>query len=120
MVILYHVLIYLYKKRYGGGPPLPRQVIMGWNSNFVVEARLLTLKVCKSSSIEEFCSIIVSKATTVGEFKTKICQQMNLNPDNILVWDYYNNKKYKLLSDLTQMLQSYQILNEQMMLLEEQ
>jgi hypothetical protein len=116
MVIYFNVLLY----RYSGGPSLPCQVICGWNSStFIVEIYPLTLKYCKSSAVEEVFTITLSKAITVGEMKTKMCQQMNLNPNNVCVWDYYGNKKYKLLEGMTKTLQYSQIIDGQSILLEE-
>lgn len=106
---------------YGGGPELARSVIQsGWSSsNLQVEIRPLTLKVCKSSAISTFSTVTFSKSETVGGFKTKMCQQMGLNPEDVRVWDYHAFNKYKLLEDMKAKLDSAQIIDGQPMLLEE-
>lgn len=106
---------------YGGGPPLARKVIQsGWHSsNIVVEVRPLALKVAKSSSINDFVGANFSKADTVEYFKKVMCQRMGLNPDNVRVWDYHAQNRYKLLEDEKQRLEAAQIIDGQPMLLEE-
>lgn len=44
---------------------------------------------------------------------------MNLNVDNVRVWDYHNDSRYKLLNDGYLKLDSCQILDRQSILLEE-
>lgn len=107
--------------RYGGGPSLARKVIQsGWHSsNIVVEVRPLALKVAKSSSINDFVAANFSKADTVEYFKKVMCQRMGLNPDNVRVWDYHAQNRYKLLEDEKQRLETAQIIDGQPMLLEE-
>ena len=107
--------------RYGGGPALPRKVISsGWHlSNLVVEVRPLTLKVCKSSSMQEFVTATFSKADTVGYFKEHMCKRMGLDPENVRVWDFHAHNKYKLLEDMKIKLEAAQIIDGQPMLLEE-
>lgn len=107
--------------RYGGGPALPRKVIQsGWHSsNYVVEVRPLSLKVCRSSKPTEFIPATFSKSATVGQFKEIMCKRMELNTDDVRVWDYHANNKYKLLEDMSQRLESAQIIDGQPMMLEE-
>lgn len=106
---------------YGGGPTLPRKVIQsGWHtSNYVVEVRPLSLKVCRSSKPTDFIPATFSKSSTVGQFKEIMCKKMELNPDDVRVWDYHANNKYKLLEEMSQRLESAQIIDGQPMMLEE-
>lgn len=106
---------------YGGGPALPRKAISaGWQgSSYVVEVRPLQLKVCKSSAITEYINASFSKSDTVGTFKKVMCQKMNLDPEQVRVWDYHANSKYKLLDDMKAKLESAQIIDSQPMLIEE-
>jgi len=88
-------------------------------SNIVVEVRPLALKVAKSSNLSEFIPANFSKADTVEYFKKVMCQRMGLNPENVRIWDYHANNKYKLLEDEKQRLETAQIIDGQPMLLEE-
>jgi len=106
---------------YGGGPPLPRKVIKPTrgDQNTIVEIRPLTLLVHKSSAIRQPITVRFSKVTTIGEFKEAMCQRMNLNPQDVQVWDYHNCEYFKLLEDMNQRLGEAQIIENQDMLLEE-
>lgn len=105
---------------YGGGPPLPRKVISLWNgSSLSIEIRRLYLKIYKSSDLNHFETASFSKSDTVGYLKQTMCTRMGLNPEDIRVWDYHANNKYKLLEDMDQKLDSAQIIDNQPILLEE-
>eukprot|EP01114_Cavostelium_apophysatum_P023239 TRINITY_DN8699_c0_g1_i3.p1 TRINITY_DN8699_c0_g1~~TRINITY_DN8699_c0_g1_i3.p1 ORF type:complete len:802 (-),score=231.36 TRINITY_DN8699_c0_g1_i3:76-2481(-) len=106
---------------YGGGPALPRKVITaGWHqSNTVVEVRPLSLKVSKSSAMTDVVTVNFSKADTIGHFKKAMCAKLGLNEDDVRVWDYHGNSKYKLLEDMKARMESAQIIDGQPMLLEE-
>jgi len=106
---------------YGGGPALPRKVISsGWGTNnYIIEVRLLSLRVHKSSSINDSIVVNVSKSTTIGQFKKDMCAKFGLNEDDVRVWDYHANNKYKLLEDLKVKMDQAQIIDGQPMLLEE-
>jgi hypothetical protein len=51
-------------------------------------------------------------------FQEQICKQKLLNADDIRVWDYHDNRKLKVLSDLDERLDDAQILHLQNILVE--
>lgn len=86
----------------------------------------------KSSNSTEVVKLYISRMSTLGEFKKIACQKLNLNPEDVRVWDYYNYNRFKLLENMDRTLEEvkfiyykifkkkqYQILDEQPMLLEE-
>jgi hypothetical protein len=104
---------------YGGGPVICRKVISrGKNSSFstlCVETRPLVMNVVLG---DETFQITLSRADTCGKLKERICKLKSLNADDIRVWDYHDNRKLKVLSDLDERLDDAQILHLQNILVE--
>ena len=84
-----------------------------------MEVRPLTLKVCKSSATQDSITVTVSKSETVGDFKATMCKKLDLNPEDVRVWDYHAFNRFKVLEDLERKLDSVQIMDGQPMMLEE-
>eukprot|EP01112_Ceratiomyxa_fruticulosa_P013018 TRINITY_DN3637_c0_g1_i8.p1 TRINITY_DN3637_c0_g1~~TRINITY_DN3637_c0_g1_i8.p1 ORF type:complete len:254 (+),score=66.70 TRINITY_DN3637_c0_g1_i8:156-917(+) len=105
---------------YGGGPPLPRKVITyGYGKNLMVETKPLTLKVVRSTKLNEIHTVRYSKATPVLTLKNECCKMMSINPEQVRVWDFHTGQKFKLLTNENDRLDESQIIDEQMILIEE-
>ena len=106
---------------YSGGPALPRKVIAyGYQgANKVVEVRPLYLKIFKSSALSEVVIVPFSKCDTVRYLRDTMAVKLNVNPEEVRVWDFHGNSKYKLLDDLDKKLEEAQIIDNQPILLEE-
>jgi len=105
---------------YGGGPGLPRKVISsGWRDSLIVEVRPLHLKIVRSSDAYKEVKAIYSKADKVGKLKADMCTKLELNPENIRLWDYHARSKIKLLTNMDEKLDDAQIIDGQLILFEE-
>mmetsp|Transcript_6192 Transcript_6192/g.8647 ORF Transcript_6192/g.8647 Transcript_6192/m.8647 type:complete len:111 (-) Transcript_6192:1085-1417(-) len=94
----------------------------GWSpGSFRVDVEVypLCLRICKSSDPSNFVMGTFSKVKTIGHFKSVMCQRLSLKEEDVRVWDYFAEKHYKLLDNMTQDLESAQIISGQPMMLEE-
>jgi len=103
---------------YGGGRALPRKVIIS-DLHPRIEIRPLLLKVLKSSDMNQHVWVFASCVSTVGQFKSAMCENFGLKEEDVKVWDFYPMRKYKVLEDMNERLNAAQILSEQEILLEE-
>jgi len=94
-------------------------IAQGLSRHLAVEVRPLCLRILKSSDSSKEVRAVFSKADTVETLKKEMCESMQLDPDNIRVWDYHGGSKLKLLTNMSTKLDEAQILDEQQILLEE-
>ncbi len=62
-----------------------------------MEVRPLSLKIIKSSAINDVVKANFSKSATVGNLKKTMCERMGLNVDDVRIWDYHAFSKYPVL-----------------------
>ena len=67
----------------------------------------------------EGAEVHLSKSTTVEDAIKVMAQKLELAPEDVRLWDFFQNSKYKLLKDGKQRLDDAQIHDNQSMLLEE-
>ena len=48
-------------------------------------------------------------SATIGEFKQRACVALNVQEEDVRVWDYFHNKPYALLEDMTRTLYQVQV-----------
>eukprot|EP00928_Gymnodinium_smaydae_P009295 TRINITY_DN13455_c0_g1_i1.p1 TRINITY_DN13455_c0_g1~~TRINITY_DN13455_c0_g1_i1.p1 ORF type:complete len:981 (-),score=219.43 TRINITY_DN13455_c0_g1_i1:51-2882(-) len=106
---------------YHGGPPIKRRAIEQ-SGRVIVEIYGLTLKVHTAVDSSKPPTVMMeSKTTTVGAFKRRACQELNLDPEKVRIWDYYNKRKYgKLENQLESSLEDCRICEPNDILLEQQ
>eukprot|EP01113_Clastostelium_recurvatum_P027005 TRINITY_DN3249_c0_g1_i3.p1 TRINITY_DN3249_c0_g1~~TRINITY_DN3249_c0_g1_i3.p1 ORF type:complete len:929 (-),score=274.41 TRINITY_DN3249_c0_g1_i3:1131-3872(-) len=105
---------------YGGGPALPRKVITyGYARNLTVELKLLKLQIMRSSKLDESFWMHISKSASVESLKLAACQQFQLDPAQVRVWDYHSGQRLKCLEEEKDRLDEAQIIDEQKVLIEE-
>lgn len=107
-------------KRYGGGPTIARKVVSRGRhgTSLAVEVRPLTLHIIYSNEPTEPHKIELSKTATCGTLKDVVCKLKSINPDDVRVWDYHDNKKLKVLNEPDERLDDAQILHMQNILVE--
>lgn len=111
-----------FQKWYGGGPPVPRNVI---NTGTVQDDRLaveiypLRIRLTVTPN-ESQLTVRVSKQDTVGELYQRASELLNLGSEQIRIWDYYGKIKHGLMNDPKQTLEDADIQMDHEVLLEVQ
>ncbi|MCL7044181.1 hypothetical protein MKW94_030699 [Papaver nudicaule] len=84
---------------YKGGPALPRKLISQGvaHKTYIVEVYPLTLKLTDSRDGKKLI-IRMSKKESVRALYDKVCSLLDLDPGKVKIWDYFNERKHKLLS----------------------
>jgi hypothetical protein len=60
-----------------------------------------------------------SKATTIGQLFADACDKFGLDQKNVRMWDYHRRSRIKILDAVNARLDSEQIIDDQLILLEE-
>ncbi|GBG76736.1 hypothetical protein CBR_g22954 [Chara braunii] len=105
---------------YSGGPALPRKVIAQGEEScrqLIVELHPLRVQIVRSQSgiCEE---LIISRKATVGELKQRVADLLNMEGKSFCLWDFFNEKKQKKLTDAVRTLEDYEIQDLQKVLVE--
>jgi len=77
------------------------------------------LKILRSTDIHTEHHAVFSKAATVSELHEAMCARLNLDKENVRVWDYHGDQRLKLLDKPDKQLDEVQIIEGQKVLLEE-
>ncbi|CAE7728106.1 Usp15, partial [Symbiodinium pilosum] len=106
---------------YGGGPPIKRRAIREANGGVMVELFGLTLKAYRSSDMNGLPKeIIESKYSTIRELKERLCTEMDLEPADVRIWDFFDNRPFASLEEeLDSYLHDKRIMDNNPILLEE-
>ncbi|EGG20417.1 peptidase C19 family protein [Cavenderia fasciculata] len=86
-------------KSYGCSPIVSRKVAKNFMSSSIDYNYPVPLKVFKSSQQSNVLDIFASKNETVNKFKERVCKLLDVEPQNVRVWDYYNHSKYNELKN---------------------
>lgn len=106
---------------YGGGPEIRRKVVCKNGSREpVIEVYPMPIKVLANvGEVQHRMDLLLSCEATIQELKTLACEDLKLDPEDVSVWDYYHDSKYRCLDNkLEQTLEDASILEEQPILLE--
>ncbi|CAE7604320.1 UBP11 [Symbiodinium natans] len=106
---------------YGGGPPIKRRAIQEASGGVRLELFGLSLKAYRSSDMAGLPKeIIESKNSTIRQLKERLCTEMDLEPQDVRMWDYFDNKIFGLLEDeMDASLHDKRIMDNNPILLEE-
>jgi len=110
-------------KWYGGGPPLPREVIVdGKSSALQVELYPLALTFRNTNTegqINPFSiiEVLVSKKSTVSYLKSLVCKKMDLDVAHTRIWSFVKTSG-RLIRDEKVTLEEAKLMNGQAMLVE--
>ncbi|KAK8512013.1 hypothetical protein V6N12_074697 [Hibiscus sabdariffa] len=105
---------------YGGGPPLPRKMIVQgvYHRNFDVEVYPLCLNLIDSR--DESRSILrLSRKASVTELFQKVCAVKGIEQDKARIWDYFNKRKHAQLLVSNKTLEEANLQMDQHILLEQ-
>jgi len=107
-------------ERFGGGPAIKRVALeQAYYNSGRVEVHPLTLHVHASSEPSHVVRMLVSKSTTIGEFKALACARLGKGAEDVRVIDFYNGQRYANLHNLGKSLDESKVQNNQAMQLEE-
>ncbi|KAE8710711.1 Ubiquitin carboxyl-terminal hydrolase 9 [Hibiscus syriacus] len=105
---------------YGGGPALPRKMIVQgvYHRNFDVEVYPLCLNLIDSR--DESRSILrLSRKASVTELFQKVCALRGIEQDKARIWDYFNKRKHAQLLVSNKSLEEVNLQMDQDILLEQ-
>lgn len=92
-------------RRYGGGPVVRRHVIpIGSSALTKVEVYLLNLTVMTTTPSgrvdpSSARTLTVSRRLRVGEFRTMICKDFELDPKALRLWNFFSHSSEHALDD---------------------
>jgi len=80
---------------YGGGPTLRRRAVCFLSGCVEIELYGIRLQIFTSASLHVPFTMVESSTATVGAFKMRVCDELELDPSKVRVWDYFNRRKYE-------------------------
>ncbi|RAL53471.1 hypothetical protein DM860_007143 [Cuscuta australis] len=105
---------------YNGGPALPRKVIcLGDNQQLTIEVYPLCLNIIDSNEKNEKV-LRLSKKDSLHTLYERVCGLKGILLERARIWDYFNRKKCKLLSDSNLTLEEAELQMDHDILLEVQ
>ncbi|KAF2076939.1 hypothetical protein CYY_001777 [Polysphondylium violaceum] len=85
---------------YGGGPEIMRSVVKNYTNRYQIDLKIpFMLQFMKSSSLQTIVQIPAYKHETISSLKERACKEFQLKPEDVRIWDYYNQNKYSELKD---------------------
>eukprot|EP01130_Rhizamoeba_saxonica_P009576 TRINITY_DN3896_c0_g1_i1.p1 TRINITY_DN3896_c0_g1~~TRINITY_DN3896_c0_g1_i1.p1 ORF type:complete len:937 (-),score=208.84 TRINITY_DN3896_c0_g1_i1:51-2777(-) len=105
---------------YGGGPAIVRKCVKSGRNHLSVEVRLLNFNLVRSTNADELIPCQMSKTARTQDIMDKVLETWpDLTPKNIRLWDFSGGSRLKHLKDMTEDLDSHQIMRGQKILVEE-
>jgi ubiquitin C-terminal hydrolase len=89
---------------YGGGPIISRQAIpagKGPAQTILVELYPMSF-VLKVRNHPNMFTYSISRSCTLHFFRDRVCSTLKINPDDVVIWDVFNEEEPRLLEDVTQ------------------
>merc|ERR1712118_200699 len=80
---------------YGGGPTLRRRAVRFLSGSVEIELYGMQLQVHTSINLATAHAIVESRTATIGALRSRLCDELSLDPRKVRIWDYFNLRKYE-------------------------